>query len=167
MGLNHLLSSASGMSVLRFADGQECPSYNKQVGRTFLSVQNPAKRPVFSASELSKSTELALNQPLSSASAMSKLRFADGQECPSCNKQVGRTFLSVQNPAKRPVFAPSELSKSTEMGLNHLLSSASEMSVRRFADGQECPSYGSVTDRNVRRTGLGGIRSGRDGMNQC
>ncbi|MEY3457627.1 MAG: hypothetical protein RL215_784 [Planctomycetota bacterium] len=58
-------------------------------------------------------------------------------------KKVGRTFLSVKNPAKRCVFAASEVSKTNEMALSYLW----------VLDGQECRSCGGVlTDRNVRLT---------------
>ncbi|MEY3457813.1 MAG: hypothetical protein RL215_970, partial [Planctomycetota bacterium] len=38
-------------------------------------------------------------------------------------QKVGRTILSVKNPAKRPVFADSELSETTEGALREIVSS--------------------------------------------
>ncbi|MEY3459829.1 MAG: hypothetical protein RL215_2986, partial [Planctomycetota bacterium] len=47
------------------------------------------------------------------------------------DKKVGRTFLSVKNPAKRGANAASESSKFTDLAVRRIL----------VVDGQECPSY--------------------------
>jgi hypothetical protein len=46
-------------------------------------------------------------------------------------KNARRTFLSVKNPAKRCFFTPSQPSKSTEIALSQLLSSASFRPARK------------------------------------
>jgi hypothetical protein len=55
------------------------------------------------------------------------------QQSRRVQQKVRRTFLSVKNPEKRRVFAPSELSESTKMVLSQLVSSASFLSVNNPA----------------------------------